>query len=146
MSDIINGKPTMTFWFIGGVALIWNIFGMMVYVMTVSASPEEMAMQYTPEQVAFIQSTPKWATSAFAIAVTSGVLGSLLLLLRRSLAKPLFIVSLVAVLVQNLNSFVLNDSVAVFGTTPVYIQCTIVAIAIFLIAYARWAQGKGWLG
>jgi len=89
--------------------------------------------------------TPKWATSAFAIAVNAGVLGSLFLLLRRAWAIPMFVVSLVAVLVQNLNSFVLTDTIALFGTTPVIIQSVIVAIALLLVWYARAAKRNGWL-
>lgn len=145
MSDIIDGKPTMTFWFLSGAALIWNLFGMMIYVMTVSATPEQLAAQYAPEQVAFLENVPVWATSAFAIAVTAGVLGSLMLLFRKAWAVPLFVISLVAVLVQNLHSFVLNDSVALFGMTPVYIQSAIVVIAVLLIFFARGAKARRWL-
>jgi hypothetical protein len=145
MSDIIDGKPTMTFWFLSGAALIWNLFGMMIYVKDVSATPEQLAAQYTPEQVAFLENVPVWATSAFAIAVTAGVLGSLMLLFRKAWAMPLFVVSLVAVLVQNLHSFVLNDSIALFGMTPVYIHSAIVVIAVLMIFLSRGAKARGWL-
>ncbi len=145
MSDFINERPSMSFWLIGGVALIWNLFGMIVYVMQVSATPDQLAAQYSPEQVAMIEATPQWATAAFAIAVTTGVLGSLLLLLRKAWAIPMFVLSLAAVLVQNLNTFVLNDTVAVFGMVPVYIQSAIVFVGVFLIWYSRWVKGQGWL-
>jgi len=145
MSDFIDDKPTMTFWFVGGAALIWNLLGMAVYYMTVSATPEQLAAQYSADQIAIIENTPVWATSAFAIAVTAGVLGSLLLLLRKVWAIPVFIVSLAAALVQNVNTFVLTDSIAVFGMTPVYIQSAIIVIGIFLIFYSRSAKRQGWL-
>jgi hypothetical protein len=145
MSDFIDEKPPALFWFISGVAMIWNLLGMAIYYMTVSATPEQLAAQYSPEQVALIQATPVWATSAFGIAVTAGVLGSLFLLLRKSWAVPLFVVSLLAVIVQNVNTFVLTDTVGTFGMVPVYIQSTIVLIGIFLIFYSRSARQKGWL-
>jgi hypothetical protein len=145
MTDFIDERPTTLFWFISGVAMIWNLLGMAIYYMTVSATPDQLAAQYSPEQVALIQGTPVWATSAFGIAVTAGVLGSLFLLLRKSWAAPLFVVSLVAVLVQNINTFVLTDTVSAFGMVPVYIQLTIVLIGIFLIFYSRSARRKGWL-
>ena len=135
----------MSFWLIGGAALIWNLFGLIVYFMQVSASPEELAAVYTAEQVDFMLSTPKWATSAFAIAVNAGVLGSLFLLLRKSWAIPLFVISLVATLVQNLNSFVLNDAIALFGSTPAIIQFVVVSIAAALIWYSRSAKDKDWI-
>ncbi len=145
MSDLLNGRPSMSFWLIGGAALIWNLFGLIVYFMQVSASPEELAAAYTAEQVDFMISTPKWATSAFAIAVNAGVLGSLFLLLRKSWAVPMFVISLIAVLIQNLNSFVLNDAMALFGSTPVIIQSAIVIIAVALIWYSRSAKENGWI-
>ena len=145
MSDLLDSRPTTIFWFAGGAALIWNLFGLIVYFMQVSASPEELAATYNQEQIDLILNTPKWATSAFAIAVNAGVLGSLFLLLRKAWALPMFVVSLVAVLVQNLNSFVLTDTFALFGTTPVIIQSVIVAIAVLLVLYSRSAKDKGWL-
>jgi hypothetical protein len=145
MADILNGKPAMSFWLIGGAALIWTLFGLIVYFKQVTVSPEELATVYSPEQVEFMLGTPKWATSAFAIAVNAGVLGSLFLLLRKAWAVPMFVISLVAVFVQNLNTFVLNDALAIFGTTPAIIQSIIVIIGAALIWYSRFAKDKGWL-
>ncbi len=137
-----NGDGTpMSHWLIGGAALIWNVFGLMVYVSTVSATPEELAAIYGEAEIRFIDSVPVWATSANAIAVTAGVLACLLLLLRRSLALPVFVVSFVALIVQNVHSFVLNDVTAVFGMVPAYIQLTVIVIAIALIFYT-WRLGK----
>lgn len=145
MSELLNDRPPMAFWLIGGAALIWNLFGLIVYVMQVSASPEDLAAAYGPEQVEFMMSTPKWATSAFAIAVTTGVMGCFFLLLRKAWAVPMFIISLVAVLIQNLNTFVLHDAIAVFGTTPAIIQSAVVIIGVALIWYSRAAKSKGWI-
>ena len=145
MSDLLEGKPPMSFWLIGGAALIWNLFGFIVYFMQVSVSPEELAANYGPEEIEFMLSTPKWATSAFAIAVNTGVLGSLFLLLRKAWALPVFIISLLSLLVQNLHAFVLNDVMAIFGTTPAIIQAAVLSIAAALIWYSREAKSKGWL-
>ena len=145
MPEYLNGKPPMSFWFVSGAALIWNLFGFLVYLMQVSATPEQLAQAYTPEQVEFMQAVPKWATSAFALAVTTGVLGCLSLLFRKAWAVPLFVISLLAVLVEDVNSFVLNDVIAVFGTTPAIIQATVLIIAVALIFYSRYAKGRRWL-
>ena len=135
----------MTHWLVAGAALIWNLFGFMIYLMTVRATPEQMAQQYTAAEIAFMDAVPVWATSANAIAVTTGVLACVLLLLRKSLALPLFVASLVALLVQDLYSFVLEDAVAVFGMVPAYIQGTVFVIAIALVFYARGAKSRGLL-
>ncbi len=145
MNDELNGGTPMTHWLIGGAALIWNLFGFMVYLMTVRATPEQMAQQYNAAEIAFMDAVPVWATSANAIAVTAGVLACVLLLLRKSLALPLFVASLVALLVQDLYSFVLEDVVAVFGMVPAYIQGTVLVIALALVFYARGAKSRGLL-
>ena len=145
MNDELNGSTPMTHWLVAGAALIWNLFGFMVYLMTVRATPEQMAQQYNAAEIAFLDAVPAWATSANAIAVTAGVLACVLLLLRKSLALPLFVASLVALLVQDLYSFVLEDAVGVFGMVPAYIQGTVFVIAIALVFYARGAIKGGLL-
>lgn len=135
----------MTHWLISGAALIWNIFGMMIYVMTVSATQEQLEAQYNAAEIEFLQSIPVWATSANAIAVTAGVIASIMLLMKKSLAVPLFVVSLAALLVQDLYSFVLADVVSVFGMVPVYIQGTVLVIAIALLLYSCAAKRRGLL-
>ena len=145
MAEEIAGKPPVSFWLIGGAALIWNLFGMYIYVNQVTATAEGLAAAgYTPEQIQFMLAIPKWATSIFAVAVTTGVVGSLFLLLRKALATALFIISLAAVLVQNFNTFALNDALAVFGAAPAIIQAVVVIVAAALIWYARLAKARGW--
>jgi hypothetical protein len=145
MSDDFNGTTPMTHWLVAGAGLIWNLFGFMIYLMTVRATPEQMAQQYNAAEIAFMDAIPVWATSANAIAVTAGVLASVLLLLRKSLALPLFLLSLAALLIQDLYSFVLEDVVGVFGMVPLYIQGTVLVIAIALIFYTRGAKNRGLL-
>lgn len=143
--DFIDSRPTMMFWFVGGAALLWNLLGLVTYVNMRTMTAADYAAVYTPEQIAFINSTPEWALSAFAISVTAGVLASLFLLLRKAWAVPTFIVSFLAIVALNINNFVLMDTVAVLGMTPVYVQSTVILIAIALIFYARSAKAKGWL-
>ncbi len=145
MNDELNGGTPMTHWLVAGAALIWNLFGFMVYLMTVRATPEQLAQQYSAAEIAFMDAVPVWATSANAIAVTAGVIACVLLLLRKSLALPLFVASLAALLVQDLYSFVLEDVVGVFGMVPAYIQGTVLVIAIALVFYARGAKSRGLL-
>ena len=144
--DFIDSRPTMTFWFVGGAALLWNLLGMFFYVNTRMSSAETYAAQgFTPDQIAFMEATPEWALSAFAISVTAGVLASLFLLLRKAWAVPTFIVSFVAAVLLNINSFVINDTIAVLGMQPVYVQATVIVIGLLLILYSRSARAKGWL-
>ena len=145
MSDEIGVTPPLSFWIVSGVALAWNLIGLFMYYSGVSATPEQLQAVYTPEQYAAIEATPVWVTSAFAIATTFGVIASVVLLLRKAAAFMLFVVSLVALLVQDLYLFLLSDSVAVFGSSLLVIQGCVLVGGVIWVWYARLARNRGWI-
>jgi hypothetical protein len=145
MSDIPNSELPTSFWIIGGVFLLWNFFGLMIYYDQVTMAPEVLADNFNAAQQAFLENMPMWATSAYAIAVTAGVIASLLLLVRNALALPVYIVSLAGVLVQDLHSFVLSDGLAIWGSSALYLPTLVILLCVAEIWYSRSAKAKGWL-
>ncbi|MDH3585960.1 MAG: hypothetical protein OEQ30_02640 [Gammaproteobacteria bacterium] len=145
MLDEINGKPPLSFWMVAGVALAWNLIGLFMYYSGVSATPEQLKTVYSPEQFAAIEATPVWVTSAFAIATTVGVIASIVLLLRKALAFVLFVVSFVALLIQDLYLFLLSDSLAVFGSSLLVVQGCVFVGGVIWIWYASLARNRGWI-
>ena len=145
MSDPINGKPPSAFWIIGGVALVWNLIGLSLFYMQVSATDEVLRAAYGEAEFEYLSSIPTWVTIAYAIAVIAGVLGCILLLMRKVWAIPAFIVSLVAIIVQDTYSFVLSDAMKVFGTGVIAIPIVVLVIAIGLVFYSRSVKEKGWI-
>jgi DNA-3-methyladenine glycosylase I len=146
MSDEINGRPPVSFWIVAGVALAWNLIGLFMYYSGVGATPEQLQAVYSPEQYAAIEATPLWVTSAFAIATTFGVIASIVLLLRKALAFLLFVVSFVALLIQDLYLFLLSDSLAIFGSSLLVIQGSVFVGGVIWIWYANLARNRGWIG
>ena len=144
MAEETGVKPPLSFWIVSGVALAWNLIGLFMYYSGVSATPEQLQAVYTPEQYAAIEATPVWVTSAFAIATTFGVIASVVLLLRKAAAFTLFVVSLVALLVQDLYLFLLSDSLAVFGSSLLVIQGSVLVGGVIWVWYARLARNRGW--
>ncbi|HOX83164.1 MAG TPA: hypothetical protein PLJ60_18155 [Chryseolinea sp.] len=139
-----DSKPATWFWIVSILALVWNLMGVMAYIMQVMMSPEEM--QALPEnQRTFYESTPAWATGAFAVAVWGGAMGCILLLLRRKLATPILIISLAGILVQMYHSFFVSNSFEVFGPGGMIMPIMVLVIAIGLIWFARKATAKGWM-
>jgi Na+-transporting methylmalonyl-CoA/oxaloacetate decarboxylase beta subunit len=92
-----------------------------------------------------VLNVPKWATSAYALAVTAGVLGSLLMLMRKSWAVPVFILSLVGVIVQDFHAFVLKNAYSIIGPTWSAVSLVVFVVAVLLAWYSRQARGRGWL-
>ncbi|MCP4300385.1 MAG: hypothetical protein GY783_07360 [Gammaproteobacteria bacterium] len=145
MSEALNSKPPMSFWVIAAILLMWNLIGLMFYYMQVTMTPEVMAENFNEAQQAWMNNEPVWATAAYATAVTAGVIGAGLMLLRKALALPLFILSFIAVLVQDFNAFILSDWNGVWGTSALYLPSVVIIICIFEIWYTRSAKAKGWL-
>ena len=81
----------------------------------------------------------------FGLAVTTGVLGAVALLMRRRIATTLFAVSLAAVLTQNLHGFVLTNGMQVMGPSAVGIALTVIVVGIGLLIYAGRAAKHGWI-
>tara|TARA_R110002049_G_scaffold30729_1_gene105033 strand:+ start:740 stop:1180 length:441 start_codon:yes stop_codon:yes gene_type:complete len=143
MSELESKGPGTIYWVVAAVALLWNLLGMWAYYSNVTATPETLASLYNEEQIALILSSPKWVTSATALAVTGGVIGSILLLLRNKLAVAFFVVSLLSLVVQDIFVFGMTESVAVFGMQPVYLQSLVLLLAVFFTWYAIRQKKKG---
>jgi hypothetical protein len=141
MSDLLDDKPATSFWIVGAFALVWNLLGLVFYYSHVTMTPAALA-GFTDAQQAFFSSTPVWATSAYAVAVTAGVLASLFLLLRKAWAAPLFVLSLVGIVVQNLNAFVFSNGLEVWGIEGAILPAIIIVIAIALVMFSRYARHR----
>lgn len=133
-----------SYWIVSGLALLWNLIGVANYVSQVTMSPETIA-QLPDAQRIFVEARPAWATSAFALATSAGVLGSLFLLIRNTWAVPLFLVSIGAVLVQMYHDFVIVRAIDLLGPAAAAFPALILAVGSGLIWYARHAKEKGWI-
>ena len=145
MSDALNGKPPTLFWVIAVVLLLWNFTGLMFYYGQVTMTAETLAANFSAVEREFMAQTPVWATAAYATAVTAGVIGAALLLLRKGLALPFFILSFAGVLIQDFDAFVLSDAIGVWGSSALTLPAVVIVICIFEIWYTRLAKTRGWL-
>lgn len=131
-------KPApKSFWLIALLGLAWNVFGVVQYLASVSATQESLiASGMTPEQAAVMLGYPAWMTAAFAIGVFGGTLGCLVLLLRKKIAVPVFAVSLAAYIVLYIGD-ITEGVFAALGAPQVIILTSVVAIAAALLWFAR---------
>lgn len=133
-----------SFWIISIAALIWNLMGLSAFFMQVMMTPETLAALSSEEQ-ALYNATPSWLNVVFGVAVIAGTLGCIVLLLRKSMAIPILIVSLIAVIVQNAYYILLTDAMQVYGVTALIMPAMVIIIGAYLIYYARDAQSKAWI-
>ena len=143
MNEVMPQKPPTWFYVVAGVALLWNLMGVMAYIGQVTMDDAALA-DFTPAQRAVIEGVPAWATAGFAIAVFAGVAGSALLLLRKAHAGPAFIVSLVAVLLTQAHWLFMSGAMSAFGPGEMAMPVATIIIAIALVLFANVAKSKGW--
>jgi len=137
-------KPTTSFWVIGGIALFWNVLGVLAYL--AQAFMSEDTLQSLPEaEQAIYQDVPAWATAAFALAVWGGALGCVLLLLRKRWTKVVLLISLFGIIVQMIYNVFLSKSLEVYGPGGLIMPILVVFIGAFLVWYSRKADTNGWL-
>ncbi len=137
-------KPPIWFWIISVVALIWNGMGVNQYIQQAYKTEGFMAM-YNEEQLALIDNTPSWAIAAFAIAVFGGLIGSLALLLKKKWANTMFLLSLIAIIIQMTYNFIVIDAMEVYGPGAIYMPIMVILFAVFLIWFSKKGITKGWL-
>ena len=141
MNDTPTTKIHWSFWLIAGVALVWNVLGSINFV--VQLNPD-MVDTYREAERAIIVNRPAWATVAFAVAVFGGVVGCVLLLLRKSIAFYLFIASLIGVIVTIVHSLSVVNNLCVGEILGIVLMP--VAVAAFLIWYSKMAEKEAWIG
>jgi hypothetical protein len=126
------------------VTLLWNLVGAYDYVMTVSKNEAYLA-QFTSEQLEYFTSFPMWVGFTWPIAIWGGVVGCILLLLKKHLAVPVFLVSLVSMVLTAIYNFGLSDGMEVMGTGGLMFTIVIFLVALGLLLYSRAMHKQGYL-
>ncbi|WP_149275868.1 hypothetical protein [Pareuzebyella sediminis] len=144
MTTNLKTKPPYWFWAVSVIALLWNLMGVAAYLGDAFMTAEDLA-QLSPDMQSLYESRPAWVTGAYAIAVWSGTLGCIALLLRKKWAITLLILSLIGVLAQNVYQFFMSDTFEVLGTEAVYLPIVIILVTIMLVMFARTSANKNWI-
>ena len=131
-------KTPIHLWIVGILTLLFNAGGAFDYVMTQTQNTAYLSA-YTPEQLEFFHGFPRWVVAAWALAVWTALLGSVLLLLRQKLAVLTFGVSVIAMAVTFYQNFFLSEisMIDVVGPEAVYVSFAIVIITVLTFLYAR---------
>ena len=123
------------------VLLLWNLMGLAAFAMQYTADLTELAKSDPVTAQAFA-AMPAWVWIAYAIAVGAGTLGAILLLMKKAAAASLFLLSLIAVVVQFGYTFLGTDLLAVKGPSVIAFPAFIMVMAVVQLLYARHLVGK----
>jgi len=145
MNDQPATKVHWSFWLIGVFSLFWYAMSCMNFAWQLDMTPEKLSM-LSEAQNALIIDRPVWATVGFAVASVAGVLGCLLLVVKRSASLYLLLLSLIGIIVSMIPVYAVIYSGVSFSAFEfsMYIIATPL-LGLFLVWYAKYAKAKGWL-
>ena len=132
------------FYVIASVAFLWNVMGAFAVIMNFMITPEAIAMLPAPQQQMYAD-TPMWSSYGSLVAVAAGALACIALLIKKAWAYPLFLLSVLGLILQNIGIFVVVDAVAVLGNSVLIMQGIVSVIAVGLIFLAKHAIKQEWI-
>lgn len=143
MSTDSSKVPTW-FWVVTAIMLLWNLIGVISFLQHITI-PDDALQNLPDNEKEFYENYPLWTTIAFALAVFGGFIGCIGLLLRKKIAKPILIISLIAVVVQMYHSIFIAKAMDVYGPGAVVMPIMVILIAIFLVWLANFSINKKWI-
>jgi hypothetical protein len=128
------------------VFLLWNLFGCYMFWTQYSMTPEQIAALPAGQQQLW-NAMPAWMWIVYGVAVVSGALGAVMLLLNKRVAMPLFALSLLAIVVQFAQAFLPGGAVEVLGAgAALPMPAVITLVGVLQVWVARKAIARGWIG
>ncbi|MGJ3231697.1 MAG: hypothetical protein ACFE0P_07860 [Oceanicaulis sp.] len=137
-------KTPIWFYIVGVVAVLWNAMGALDYTMT-KLQNEAYLAGFSEAQSAYFTGFPAWYTAIWAIAVWSALAASLLLLVRRKLAAPVFLVSLGFFLISAAYLYGFTPAMEMMGAGGAVFSVVIFASLVFFWWFSRFSAARGWL-
>lgn len=141
-------EPPISFWVISIVLLLWGLGGASIYVAYFVETPQEFAQSAetaanSEAYADYIEAIPMWAIAIGIIAAGSRLLGAIALLLRRSWALPLYVISMAFFVGALYRAFILANVSSVMSGPHIAIEIVFLALSIFAVWFARTNKTKG---
>lgn len=126
------------------IAFLWNLIGAIAVGFNLFITPDQLA-QLPEQQKILHESTPTWAVFASIIAVVAGTLGCLALLVKKAWAETILVVSLIALVIQDIGIFIVVDGAELAGVSALIMQTLVFIIGCALVLLAKKAKTENWL-
>ena len=144
MNAPIVSRPPRWFRVVAVVAVLWNLLGVWQYLSFVGVVP--LMRPLTADEAALLAGAPLWYTAAFAIAVHAGLLGAIGLVLARRWARPVLVLSLVAMIVQFSWWSFMSGAAELLGPSVHVAPVVVGLVGLLLVWLAAMGVRRGWLG
>lgn len=143
MAQVDHAPRPVAGWYMAAAiaSLLFMLVGCAGYLLTVTIDPQSLPI----DQRAMVLAQPTWMVAAYGIAVWVGLAGAVMLVLRRKLAEPLLLVSLIAAVVTFLPYAVTPQVRDTISTDDVAAALIVLAITWTIFWFARHSKQRGWL-
>lgn len=143
MTNSTSQKPSILFWIISIIALVWYAMGVKQYLDQAYQTDAFKAMYPDSRTLEMVTNAPSWVTASFAIAVFIGLLGCIALLLRKKWASILLLVSLIAAIAQAIYNIFVSKAIEVYGPGAIIMPIIVILFGLFLYFYSKKMSSKG---
>jgi len=135
-------RPIAAWYMIAALgSVLFMGFGCAALVMHVMTNPASLPL----DQRALFEAEPSWVVSASAFGFVAGLIGSLLLVLRRKEAERALLISLVGMAVWFAGMFATPSFRDLLSTDQIAVLLAIVALTWTIYWFARHSRQRGWL-
>lgn len=148
IANRMKARAPAWFWIVSALALLWNAFGALDYLMTRTRNMEwlsQMPGVKAEDILAYIDGYPIWAQAGWGLGVWGGLLGAVLLFARSRFAFHAFAASLLGMALSFGYQY-LGDSKMPAGMgegAQQYMPLFIVLVGIALLMFARAMRARG---
>lgn len=126
------------------LALLWNLFGVLMFFWHLFLSPEDMAA-LPEDQRMYMEHMPQSDYIAYGAATIAGLIGSFALLLRRAWAQVVLALSLLAILVNFYDTYSLASQLGIWSSEWMFMPALVIGIGTLLLILAITGRRKNWL-
>jgi hypothetical protein len=142
MKDGFGPRPVAG-WFVFAAlaALLFMALGCVSYLIHVLANPATMPL----DQRAAYEAEPAWLTAAYAVAVWFGLIGALLLVMRRRVAERVLLGSLIATVIWVAGLLLVAPVRESMSTNDFVVVIAVAALTWTIYWFARHSRQRGWL-
>lgn len=138
-------KPSLLFWVVAALSVLWNAFGVFDFWMT-SSGNEKYLQDFDPKMIEWIAGFPFWRRAMWAIGVFCGLFGALALLARRRVAIILLLANFALMTLGFAgHDILLADGIKMYGELGLIMSVVLVAVAAAQWFYADRAGKQGFL-
>jgi hypothetical protein len=142
MDDAYTPRPIARWFTAAAIAsLLFMLVGCIGYLMDVTTAPADIPV----DRRAVYDARPGWQVGAYALAVWIGLAGAILLLMRKKLAEPLLLVSLLAAIVTFLPYAIVPGVRDNISTGDIVAALIVLALTWTVFWFARHSRQRGWL-